>query len=984
MTSGVCTFENEEENGIETKFLLSRCFLPAGQRLATTYSLTRHDLSSLHIWPQSVTANWSPGRPTLRDSKPLVSIYPGLWNSSKLCILDPTQAEACVFLFPRDMANPMNSFNHDHSAARRDDPQDPREGVPPHLQQSLPSHDPSLMGFPPGPLGNYGFGAMLPQDDDLALNAFDQPQGPQRPQGPQGPQGGLESRLSNVMLTYDTMLPGGVSMGMSFDPGNAFAYDVPTTYPATSMGLAPATDHSQLNPSFSPFPQSMPPAGQYFQQPNTQPQPRRDIYPGNNTTTTSTGSFEDSDFSRASERSQQIRAPRPVQERPRPPQPVPYRPPQHVAIQPKKPVLAAKGDLPSGMSSPDAPATQHTGIYSSSGFDVLGVLSRVAMRPNPKINIGAVDLSCAFVLCDITRKDHPIVYVSEAFERLTGYTKEEIIDRNCRFLQSPDGHINAGAKRTFVDGGQPFMNLITMIPIRWDSDDIRFYVGFQVDLVEKPDAVTKRNPDGTYTINYQRDQLPQYVVQPPELYRLRPDLTVQFGHDEVTAILNAAGVPGNNLYRHYLDRILVENSDDVIHVLSFNGEFLYLSPSCRRILEYEPIELVGRTLSTICHPSDIGPVIRDLRGSTTPAPISVVYRIRQKYKGYTWFESHGSWHIDPTQGRKYLVMTGRTRPVYSLDQIARLGSNAALAENDIWVKTSLSGVILFATSKSKPVLGRSPDDLIGKSLHDLMEPESDPNAIIDALDEAANDSLIEGDGGMNSTSSRELPSFRHKMRHKKGHSLSAHTTLYPGDAGPGLRPSFLVAQIRFARAFPPSSAAVSAAEEEELSNVPGTSKNTTITTEDPNPPNQYGALGQRMPDLSALIGLNGLPAGNRSLSPSDMPATFFTELNPTRGSSWQIELRELEKQNRTLADELQRLLGRRKKRKRKQIAAAVEKSCSMCSTKSTPEWRRGPSGNRDLCNSCGLRWAKQVRSQARAAAASSEENTNTIPAPAPV
>jgi pre-rRNA-processing protein SRD1 len=118
-----------------------------------------------------------------------------------------------------------------------------------------------------------------------------------------------------------------------------------------------------------------------------------------------------------------------------------------------------------------------------------------------------------------------------------------------------------------------------------------------------------------------------------------------------------------------------------------------------------------------------------------------------------------------------------------------------------------------------------------------------------------------------------------------------------------------------------------------------------------------------MPDLSTLIGLNGLPTGNRSVSPSDEPAMFFGELNPRRGSSWQIELRELEKQNRGLADELQRLLNRRKKRKRKQTAISVEKACAICRTKNTPEWRRGPSGNRDLCNSCGLRWAKQNRGQ---------------------
>lgn len=476
-------------------------------------------------------------------------------------------------------------------------------------------------------------------------------------------------------------------------------------------------------------------------------------------------------------------------------------------------------------------------------------------------------------------------------------------------------------------------------------------------------------PDGTYSINYQRDQLPQYLVPPADVYQTRPDLLTHFGHDEVTAILNAVGVPGSAVSRHYLDRILVENADDVIHVLSFNGEFLYLSPSCKKILEYDPVELIGKTLSTICHPSDIGPVFRDLRASTTSAPISVVYRIRQKYKGYVWFESHGAWHIDPNQGRQYMVLTGRPRPVYSLDQIARVGSSAALAENDIWAKVSLSGVVLFVTSKVKPVLGRSPDDFIGKSLHEFMEPEADAHAISDALGAAVSDQSEKQDSNPN-----DPPSFRHQMRHKKGHMLSAHTTLYAGDVGPNTRPSFLVAQIRFARAFPPSATATSAAADEDLGSVPGSSKTTTLVTEDSKPPRQFGALGQRVPDLSTVIGLNGLPTGNRGFSPSDAPATFFTELNPTRGSSWQIELRELEKQNRTLADELQRLMSRRKKRKRKQSAISVEKACAMCSTKNTPEWRRGPSGNRDLCNSCGLRWAKQVRSQTQAATVSAQES----------
>ncbi|KAJ5967288.1 hypothetical protein N7501_003536 [Penicillium viridicatum] len=831
--------------------------------------------------------------------------------------------------------------------------------------------------------GNYAFSAMLPQNVDLPLQNFARSQPLD-----------LEEPRSNAMLTYDGLSTSGISMPINMNATSAYTYNIPTIYSATTMGMPPQMDHSQFQSTYPLFPHST--TIPHYPQPASPA--RNELY---DTTTHSTATFEDSDFSaRTSDwshaQAQVQRAQRQPLER-RLPTGQPYHASQPVAIQPKP--VATKEDFSPGLEKPEIGKTEHTGIYSTTGFDVLGALGRVAMRPNPKINIGAVDLSCAFVMCDILIEDHPIVYVSEAFERLTGYTKDEIVGRNCRFLQAPDGKINAGAKRTFVDGqtvhrlrstiddrgeiqasiinyrkgGQPFMNLITMVPIQWDSGVYRYYVGFQVDLVEKPDAVKGRNPDGNYSINYQRDQLPQYIVPPPDIYSSRPDLGLRYGHDEVTTILNAMSSAGNDVNRHYLDRILVENTDDLIHVLSFNGEFLYLSPSCHKILEYNPVELVGKTLSTICHPSDIGPVIRDLRASTTTAPMSVVYRIRQKHRGYMWFESHGAWHIDPNQGRRHLVMTGRPRPVYTLDQIARLGSSAALAENDVWAKISLSGIILFVTTKVKLVLGRSPDELIGKGLQEIMKPETGGTAAITQALEAACDgqgadmTTVTGSG----KETDEPPSFKHQMCHKKGHAISAHTTLYTGDTREGIKPTFLVAQIRFARSSPPSATAVSAAEDSSLATLTGTARNTTLTVNNPVPPQQYGALGQRMPDLSNLVGLNGLPTGNRRISPSADPVTFFTELNPTRGSSWQIELRELEKQNRALADELQRLLARRRKRKRKQGAMAVEKFCAMCNTKNTPEWRRGPSGNRDLCNSCGLRWAKQIRGQAQAAASSS-------------
>ena len=34
-------------------------------------------------------------------------------------------------------------------------------------------------------------------------------------------------------------------------------------------------------------------------------------------------------------------------------------------------------------------------------------------------------------------QDNPIVYANAAFARLTGYTLESVVGRNCRFLQGP-------------------------------------------------------------------------------------------------------------------------------------------------------------------------------------------------------------------------------------------------------------------------------------------------------------------------------------------------------------------------------------------------------------------------------------------------------------------------------------------------------------------------------------------------------------------
>ncbi|KAG7101691.1 White collar 1 protein like [Verticillium longisporum] len=158
----------------------------------------------------------------------------------------------------------------------------------------------------------------------------------------------------------------------------------------------------------------------------------------------------------------------------------------------------------------NADPVMYPGLYCPSGFDMMSILFRVMGRSSPKVELGPIDCSVALVLCDLAQPDCPIVYASEAFTFLTGYSNAEILGRNCRFLQAPGGKVSRSSPRKYVDDrmvkqmrkavekndevqlevqnfrkdGSPFMNILTMIPVTWDSEDYRYSVGFQVSRDE--------------------------------------------------------------------------------------------------------------------------------------------------------------------------------------------------------------------------------------------------------------------------------------------------------------------------------------------------------------------------------------------------------------------------------------------------------------------------------------------------------------------
>lgn len=103
-------------------------------------------------------------------------------------------------------------------------------------------------------------------------------------------------------------------------------------------------------------------------------------------------------------------------------------------------------------------------------------------------------------LTDPDLEDSPIVYANKAFEDMCGYPPEEIVGRNCRFLQGterdqPDlERLRAAIKkgepvevtlRNYKKNGELFHNRLVVKPLFDDKGNVVYFLGVQYDITEQ-------------------------------------------------------------------------------------------------------------------------------------------------------------------------------------------------------------------------------------------------------------------------------------------------------------------------------------------------------------------------------------------------------------------------------------------------------------------------------------------------------------------
>ncbi|WP_347303210.1 PAS domain-containing protein [Croceibacterium sp. TMG7-5b_MA50] len=105
----------------------------------------------------------------------------------------------------------------------------------------------------------------------------------------------------------------------------------------------------------------------------------------------------------------------------------------------------------------------------------------------------------AICLSDPRQPDCPIIFANRAFRTLTGYEQEEILGRNCRFLQGPKTSRAAVARirdalqredvvvvelLNYRKGGETFWNALHIGPIYDHEDNLLYYFGSQWDVTD--------------------------------------------------------------------------------------------------------------------------------------------------------------------------------------------------------------------------------------------------------------------------------------------------------------------------------------------------------------------------------------------------------------------------------------------------------------------------------------------------------------------
>jgi PAS domain S-box-containing protein len=203
----------------------------------------------------------------------------------------------------------------------------------------------------------------------------------------------------------------------------------------------------------------------------------------------------------------------------------------------------------------------------------------------------------------------------------------------------------------------------------WDGDGTAYFVGFQVDLLNNRDSDLDRRLRDPETFAYNSPSAPFLDNNRP---LSAPEPSPSADESEILSLVRSLNSPGadnrtsqDEELRRRLEELLVDCSDELVHVLSLKGTILHVSPSCTRLTGFTPADLLGQPVDVICYPADHAPLLRELKKAThdPSAPVELLYRLRIKHRPnkFVWIDARGKLLVEQGKGKKCVALIGRPR-----------------------------------------------------------------------------------------------------------------------------------------------------------------------------------------------------------------------------------------------------------------------------------------------------------------------------------
>ncbi|MEK4056292.1 ATP-binding protein [Paenibacillus sp. FSL F4-0087] len=215
-------------------------------------------------------------------------------------------------------------------------------------------------------------------------------------------------------------------------------------------------------------------------------------------------------------------------------------------------------------------------------------------------------IKSSVTVVDATLPDFPLMYVNEYFSELTGYSAEESIGQNCRFLQGPDTdpetvqHIREALNKqqsikteilNYTKHGQKFWNELNIDPIFDDSGECLFFVGIQYDISERKYAEQQLRMAASLTEMNSRGQL-EFIG------KLNHELRTPL--NGIMGMIELVGMGDNSEEQKEYLELARQSGEALLNIVNNSLDMAKLGRGKMRVeqIEFQPLKLIQQIIKT--------------------------------------------------------------------------------------------------------------------------------------------------------------------------------------------------------------------------------------------------------------------------------------------------------------------------------------------------------------------------------------------------